>query len=191
MAYEDIQIPIHGQPADPDTYGVRVRNAILDLDQRLALREAAEELPSAVTATAGGGGTNSIVSAINTWANLPTNGVTAQITNPSDLFNLRCLVLFGAWFDVAATGSCRFSFNITGGVTKSPGPGANNPAGWGLLPIEGGNGEVGQRMGAFQLLIPAGAATVTLTGQAYRTAAVASQVNYPTVEIIPWRYEIP
>ena len=183
--------PVQGQPVSSSLFGQKVIDAITDMDLRIALREAQLELPASVTATAGGAGTNTCAGTANVWNNLPTNALTASITNPSDIFNLRCLVFQGAWLD-SDTGTIRFGINITGGVVSDPNPGTNSAAGWGMVPHAGVTGSVTQHSGAFQLLIPAGAAAVNFTGQYMRSSASGTQqVNYATLEVVPWRYELP
>lgn len=43
MAYEDIQVPISGQPASSSLFGYKVRDAILDLDRRLSIAEISQQ----------------------------------------------------------------------------------------------------------------------------------------------------
>lgn len=43
MAYEDIQIPISGQPVSSSLFGVKVREAILDLDARTNIQEISQQ----------------------------------------------------------------------------------------------------------------------------------------------------
>lgn len=185
--YDGIQIPVQGQPISSGGYGIPARNAILDLDARVARVEANNVLPAPVNAF--GNGTNQITAAINTWQTLATANAVANITNPSDTFQLRCLVFFGAWMTTSG-GAVRMGLNVTGGVTSDPEIGANSPLGYGLTP-QSTNANSSGNMGVFQLVIPPNVATVTLTAQGHRTASSTQFVNYPTIEIIPFRYELP
>ena len=181
-----IGVPVQGQPISSGGYGIPVRDAIIDLDARVSVREAAEALPAAVSAAGGSG--NSVTAAINTWQTITPNGAAVAITNPSTTFDLMCLVFFGCWLSIATSGDVRMGINVTGGVTSDPDPGSNSPVGFGLLPLTSSSSAQGQ-MGMFQLLIPAGAGAVTLTAQARRSVANAATANYPSINVIPWRYQ--
>jgi hypothetical protein len=186
--YDDIGLPVKGQPISSSLFGIKVRNAIIDLGVRMGIREAAEQLPAAVKI--GGNGTNVIAAAANTWANLPTTTAVVTITNPSSTFKLVCLVFFGAWMQ-SSVGDVRAGINITGGVVSDPDPGDNSPAGYGLMPLTSSTTPVAQ-MGMFQLDIPPGAATVTLTMQGRRSNGTANaQVNYPTINVVPQHFATP
>lgn len=184
--YDDIVIPTAGQPVSSSTFGKKVRDYIIDLGARMTVREAAEELPSPISGT--GGNSNSITAAINTWQTIGPNGVAVNVTNPSTIFDLICLVFFGGWMNIATAGNLRMGINVTGGVTSDPEPGFNSPVGFGMMPITSVAGLSQQCMGMFQLEIPAGAATVTLTAQGQRSAANAANINYPAINVIPIRY---
>jgi hypothetical protein len=182
-----IGLPIQGQPISSGNYGIKVRDAINDLDLRVAQIEASQILPLSVRNT---GSTNVFAGAANVWANLPTNPwPTTQMTNPSVDFDLYCLVNFGAWLQ-NNTGSLRMGVLVSGGVTAGPDPGANSVAGWGMMPLESTAGLQSQHAGAFSIIIPAGAAAVTFTAQAQRSVASGVQnVNYPTIEVTPIRFQ--
>jgi hypothetical protein len=169
-------------------FGEKVRNALLHIDARLSLLEAAQQLPEPVTGFANG--PNTFLGAVGVWGVLPTNTFNVQITNPSDTFDLVCFVFFGAWL-VAAGGDVRMGVDVTGGVVSDPDPGANSPAAFGLMPDEGANNLTSSHMGVFRLNIPAGASTVTLTPKAFRSAASSTNVNYPVIEVVPFRYQLP
>ena len=195
MAYEDIQVALTNQPASSGMFGVKVRDSILDLDRRMSLVEAQSILPLAVRGAApGAGGTNTIVSAIGTWANLPSNtwGL-IQMTNPSAIFDMYCLVTFGAWIR-SSVGSVRMGCVLSGGVVSGPDPGTNNLAGFGLMPLEtqtnAASGASNQHSGTFSLVIPAGASTVTFVAQAQRSSSSGeTNLNYPSIEVTPIRFQ--
>jgi hypothetical protein len=186
--YDGIAAPISGQPMSVGMYGIPMRDAVRDLDVRVALLEAAQILPIAVRGSASG--TNTLTPAINVWTNLPTNTWgTVQMTNPSTEFDLMCLVSFGAWMNNTA-GSLRFGVLLTGGVSAGPDPSTNSVAGFGMMPLEGANSQSVQHAGSFSLIIPAGAAAVTFTGQGQRSVASGTQnINYPTIEVTPIRFQ--
>jgi hypothetical protein len=186
--YDDIALPVKGQPISSTGFGVKARNAIIDLGRRMGIREAAEQLPSSVSVQ--GNGINSITAAINTWQTMPSFPASVNITNPSTTFNLVCFVFFGAWMQIATSGTIRMGINVTGGVTADPDPGVNSPVGWGLVPMTSSAGS-DQHSGMFQLTIPPNVAAVNLNAQGMRSAANAAQVNYPSINVIPWRYETP
>lgn len=186
-----IVVPVAGQPISVGSYGIPVRDAILDLDERLGVREAAEALPASLNVQ--GNGVNSLTNTINAWQTLTANPASLVVTNPSSVFNLVCMVYFGGWMQVGAGGGgdLRMGINVTGGVTSDPDPGANSPVGYGLMPLVSSL-TVEQKMGMFELIIPAGAAAVTLTAQGRRTSnasTTACQINYPAINVIPWRYQ--
>jgi hypothetical protein len=190
-AYDTIGIPVGGQKVSTAQFGIKVRDAIIDLDARMALRESAELLPAPVSAT--GGTPNSVTAATNVWQTLSPNGASVVMTNPSATFDLVCLVFFGGWMAIASGGTrdVRMGLNITGGVTSDPDPGPNSPVGYGLLPLTS-NIDAQQGMGMFQLEIPAGAGAVTLTAQGRRSnSANAATINYPAINVIPIRYDVP
>lgn len=186
--YDDIVVPVQGQPISSSGFGNKVRDYIIDLGVRMGIREAAEELPAPWSAAGGNG--NSVTAAINTWQTLTPNGVSLVVTNPSIQFDLVCMVYFGAWMQIATAGSVRFGLNITGGVTSDPDPGANSPVGFGLMPLTSAANSQ-QCTGLFQMTIPAGAAAVTLTGQGFRSIANAASVNYPAINVVPQQYRLP
>lgn len=184
-----IGVPVGGQPISTSAFGVPVRNAINDIDTRLAILEAAQLLPANVSAQ--GGGINTISAAANVWAVLPNFPVSVVMTNPSDVFNLVCNVFFGAWMQAAA-GDVRMGFVLSGGLTVSPPTtGANQPIGWGLLPLTTQTTS-DQHMGFAQVVIPAGASAVTFTGWGMRSNGTSnSQVNYPSINVVPDRFVAP
>ncbi len=182
-----IAVPVQGQKASSGAYGIPVRNAILDLDRRLLLREAAEMLPANVSAS--GGGVNSVTAAVNVWQVLSSFPAAATISNPSSEFDLVVNVHFGAWMNTSA-GDVRMGLVLSGGLTVStPGPGANQPIGWGLFPTTSQT-TVDQHAGFMQAVIPAGAAAVTFTAYGLRSnGAATAQVNYPSINLVPDRFQ--
>jgi hypothetical protein len=188
-----IGVPVPGQPISAGAYGIPVRDAIIDLDTRVGIREAAEQLPASVS-NANNGASGTWTAGAGIWAVLPTNPLSVAFTNPSTVFNLVCNVFYGAWIRSATAGTqARFGIALSGGVTvATPAAGvANQPVGWGLFPTNGGNPNLEQHMGFFQMVIPAGAAAVTLTAQGYRSAANTVEFAYPTIAVVPDRYELP
>ncbi|MET0416847.1 MAG: hypothetical protein ABW022_12590 [Actinoplanes sp.] len=187
-----IVLPISGQPISVGSYGKPVRDAILDLDARMLLQEAADVLPDSVSNT-NSGASGTFSTAAGTWAVLPSNPLAVNFTNPSTVFNLVCNVSYGAWIRSATAGTqARFGLALSGGLTvATPGPGANQPVGWGLFPTNGGNASLSQHMGFFQMIIPPSVAAVTLTAMGYRSLANTVEFLYPTIHVVPDRYELP
>jgi hypothetical protein len=185
--YDNIATPIDGQPASVGLFGVPVRDAIRDLDVRLSLREAAELLPANVGVF--GNGINNLAGGAAAWTNLPSFPAVVAMTNPSADFDLVCNVYFGCWMQTSA-GDVRMGIVLSGGVTVSPpAPGVNNVTGWGLMPMTTQT-TADQHMGFMQVVIPAGAAAVTFTAQGARSnGAAAAQVNYPTINVVPDRFQ--
>lgn len=193
-AYDSIQVPIQGQPASASLFGNAVRNALIDVDARLSIVEnLTAPMPDPVKI--GANGVNSITSAVGVWANLPTNTFSAQIANPSTVFDMWCIVLFGAWMIGQQTGNVRMSLLISGGVSVTEDPIANGLAAYGMMPLEGDSvaGNTRQHMGAFSLKIPAGAATVTFVPRVQHSTSPTTphQCNYPSLEIMPYRFSKP
>jgi hypothetical protein len=183
-----IATPVSSQPISVGAYGVPVRNAILDLDRRLSLREAAELLPA--NQSVYGNGINTMVGGANVWTAMPSFPAAVSITNPSTDFSLVCNVFFGAWMQTSA-GDVRMGIALSGGVTvATPGPGTNQPTGWGLFPHTSST-TADQHMGFMQVTIPPGVAAVTFTAQGARSNATATvQINYPTVHVVPDRFTV-
>jgi hypothetical protein len=190
-AYDSlIGVPIPGQPISSGAYGVPVRNAILDLDTRLAIIEASQQLPASVFVAATGA--NPITWGAGTWQDLTASPATVEFTNPSTAFDLVLNVYFGCWASALSGAQARMGLKLTGGVSvPTPGAGlANQPAGWGLFPVTT-QATLDQHMGLMQVIIPAGAAAVTFTAQGYRSAAQTTTVDYPTIHVVPERYQLP
>jgi hypothetical protein len=182
-----IAAPVPGQPISTGAYGIPVRNAILDLDTRLSLREAAEILPANVGGY--GNGINTLAGGAAAWTAMPSFPIALQMTNPSADFDLVVNVFFGAWMSASA-GDVRMGIVLSGGLTVTPpAPGANQPAGWGQMPMTSQT-TADQHMGFMQVVIPAGAATVTFTAHGARSNGTANaQVNYPTINLVPDRFQ--
>lgn len=182
-----IAVPVPGQPISAGAYGIPVRNAILDLDTRMSLRETAEILPANQSAT--GGGVNSVTAAVNVWQDLTAFPASVVMTNPSTDFDLVVNVHFGAWMSASA-GDVRMGIVLSGGLTvATPGPGVNNVIGWGLLPTTSQT-TVDQHNGFMQVIIPAGAAAVTFKAWGMRTnSGATAQVNYPSINLVPDRFQ--
>lgn len=189
-----IGVPISGQPISSGGYGVPVRNAILDLDNRVGIREAATQLPASASATSNAAAGTFSASA-GVWAVLPGNPLSLNFTNPSTVFTLVCNVYFGAWMrnstsTTLSTTQARFGLQLSGGVTATVGvPGANQPTGWGMYPATT-NPQLDQHNGFFQMLIPPSVAAVTLTAMGYRSAATFVEFMYPTINVVPDRYQL-
>lgn len=183
-----IGIPVSGQKISVGTYGIPVRNAILDLDRRLALREAAETLPAKVSVM--GNGANTLAGGANVYTALPTFPAAVSITNPSTEFSLVCNVLFGCWM-LASAGDVRMGIALSGGLTVAANTlGANQPVGHGMYPFATSTTSE-QHMGFFQMTIPPGAAAVTLTAHGARSNGTANaQVNYASIDVVPARFTV-
>lgn len=188
--YDSIQVPVKGQPISSGGFGGPVRDAIVDMDMRVALLEASLILPEAVRGA--GSNVNNVTAAVNTWQTLTASvWPTMQMTNPSDTFDLVCLVQYGAWM-ICSSGSVRFGVLLTGGLSGGPDPGNPGPAGWGMVPLESsGTTFSSQHHASFSIVIPAGAAPVTFTPQGQRSSSSAGTygVNYPSIEIMPVRFQ--
>ena len=183
-----ISVPVSSQKISVGTYGIPMRDAVLDLDRRLLLREAAEQLPANVSIY--GNGINSLVGAANAWTAMPSFPAVVQMTNPSTDFSLVCNVFFGAWFSTSA-GDVRMGIALSGGLTvATPAPGVNQPTGWGLFPHTSQT-TADQHNGFMQVVIPPGAATVTFTAMGARSnGAATAQCNYPTIHVVPDRFMV-
>jgi hypothetical protein len=186
--YDSIGIPVQGQPISSSQYGIRVRDAVVDLDRRVSLLEASQILPDNVSAASSTSGI-SISWTLGTWQDLPS-GVNASITNPSADFELVVNVYFGCW--IAAGTQGRLGLRLSGGITlATPNVGvANQPAGWGLFPVTTQASD-DQHMGFMQVVIPPGVAAVTFTAMGYRSAASAVTMSFPTIHLVPDRYQLP
>jgi hypothetical protein len=140
-------------------------------------------------AVASGAGSN-VISSL-TFAALPSSPVSVVMTNPSSVYNLEVDVQFGAW--VAASNT---ALQLQGGVAASGGMsfaadslGAGGPVTLGQV-ILTQNTDAHSAMSGFPVIIPAGAAAVTFTLQAKRTAALAgsSIFNNPFLNVQPRRF---
>jgi hypothetical protein len=188
-----IGVPVSGQPISVGAYGIPVRDAIIHMDERVSIREAATELPASAS-IANNGASGTWTAGAGVWATLPSNPISLAYTNPSTVFNLVCNVSYGAWIRSATAGTqARFGLALSGGLTvATPAAGvANQPVGWGLFPTNGGNASLSQHMGFFQMIIPPSVAAVTLTAMGYRSAANTVEFLYPTIHVVPDRYELP
>lgn len=182
-----IAIPVQGQKVSSGAYGIAMRDALIDIDRRLLLREAAEILPANVGTY--GNGVNTLAGGAGVWTAMPSFPAAVVMTNPSSDFALVCNVFFGAWM-VASAGDVRMGIVLSGGLTVSPpAPGVNNVTGWGLMPHTAST-TADQHNGFMQVTIPAGAAAVTFTAQGARSNGAATcQVNYPTINVVPDRFQ--
>ncbi len=191
--YDSIAVPVDGQKISVDTYGIPVRDAIRDLDIRMSLREAAELLPESVSAANMTNTTGTFSGTAATFSALTVNPISCIMTNPSTIFDLVCNVYFGAWMNVASAAQVRLGVLLTGGVSAGPNSGfgvPNQPVGAGLSP-QSSSANLDQHVGFFQCIIPAGAAAVTFAIHGYRSSAVATVIQYPTIYVVPDRYQLP
>jgi hypothetical protein len=146
--------------------------------------------PAMPASTADTGGISSITAL--TWGT-PGLSATAAITNPSAARSLLCDVKYTAWLS-ASGAAVRAAPSISGAVTAVPSGTALPPAcaGWGEVLYQGApaSGTSYSQMGAsVPLSVPAGG-TVTVTMKALRDSATGTQsLNYPTIRIIPVRYQ--
>ncbi len=148
------------------------------------------DLPDSVTSQV----TNTITVTATALATLPSPGPLAiSITNPSAEYNLEVDVQFSAWLTLAAT-----TTSLTVGVAGSGG------MTWGAASFGAGgpvtnsdnlfyNGTVfTQQHSEYPIIIPAGAAAVTLTMQAFRSnTGAAANCNYPILRAKPRRFLVP
>jgi hypothetical protein len=139
-------------------------------------------LPDVVAAH--GNGTNTITSA--TFAALPTNTVSAAITNPHPTATMLCLVTYGAWMS-ASSGDVRYALNVSGSATIAAGIGGGAAIGYGEIPISSVSASI-LGSGSFTVELPASATAATFTGYAMRTGSGTVVCNYPTVRIVPLRF---
>jgi hypothetical protein len=186
--YDDIVIPVQGQPISSASFGKKVRDYIIDLGARMSIREAAELLPASIGVT--GGGVNTLAGGANVYTTFPSFPVSAIMTNPSTTFKLVVNVFFGCWMQTSA-GDVRMGIALSGGLTiSSPTIGANQPSGHGNYPFTQSTTS-DQHMGFMQVTIPPSVAAVTFTGMGARSnAAATANVNYPTINIVPDRYTL-
>lgn len=117
MAYEDIVIPVAGQPISSGAFGIKVRDAILDLDLRLSLVE-------------------SVLANYTTKTSNTARASTTTVTSDPDLFlpleeNGKYFVeIFGSVSGLAAA-DFKTQWSVPSGVTGlrrvlGPGSGAAN-----------------------------------------------------------------
>jgi hypothetical protein len=186
-AYDSlIQVPVPGQAISVSQYGVPVRDAILDIDDRL--EEATYELPNEQTGY--GAGANTIVSGANVWADLPTFPSAGSITNPHPSREMLCTVTYGAWLG-ATTGGVRIFPVFSGAVTLAGGSlgTGNGPEGWGEVPLSSLLAGTESGFAASTVTVPA-AGVLNFKIQALRSIASGTQqVNYATIRVNPLRYK--
>lgn len=141
-------------------------------------------LPDPVTAT--GNGANAVTA--TSWAVLPTTTCTASITNPHPTAGMLVTVAYGAWMSAATAGDVRLSVDVSGALTIAPGVGGGAAIGWGEIPVATATQPNAQRQATITLTLPPG--TTTFKVYAYKTGAGTNTVNYPTLRIIPIRYDL-
>lgn len=146
------------------------------------------DLPDAVAGLVN----NTISVTATALATLPTP-LSISITNPSADYNMEVDVSFSAWLLLGAT-----TTSITVGVAGSGGMtwgassfGAGGPIANSDNMFYNGTVFVMQRS-EYPVIIPAGAAALTLTMQAFRSNTGASaNCNYPTLRAKPRRFLVP
>lgn len=143
------------------------------------------DMPDVVSAY--GNGTNAVTA--TTFTDLPTNGVSAAITNPHPTASLIVLVTFGAWLQGNGT-FVRACPRVSGSTTISAGIGVGGPLGWGEIPGTSASTPV-SCSGSATYELPASSTAATFTLQAYRdNTSNSTAVNYPVIRIIPIRYNV-
>jgi hypothetical protein len=183
-----IATPIPGQPISAGSFGVPVRNAILDLDNRLAVREAAEALPPPQTAFVA----STIAITSGSFAALPSPGpLQLTITNPSNVFDLEIDVTHSAWISIGGATDVRGGLAATGGMSFGPVAfGSGGAVAYSDTLFSQTTATTMQRVN-LSIRIPAGAAAITFAVQAMRSTSGSANYNYPTLRIQPRRFIVP
>lgn len=146
------------------------------------------DLPDEVSAS--GASVNTLAGGAATWTNLPTNNISAVITNPSSTRDLLVQVSYGAWLDTSA-GDVRFCIACSGGLTIGDGIGVGGALSWGEIPSVAGTVAT-QCFATYTAVILAGAAACTFRARGYRSSGAATaHVNYPTLRVTPIRWQRP
>lgn len=186
-----ITLPIQGQPISSSGFGIPVKNAIENLDARLTIREALENIPDDVVATIAG----TIAITATSAATLPSPGpLSVAFTNPSSEFDLVVDLSFSAWMSCGTSTSVQAGVAASGGMTWNynqfnvGGPIANSDN------LFSAGAVTMQQKSGYPVRIPAGAAAVTFTVQAFRSGGTTTTLpsyNYPTLRITPRAYVLP
>lgn len=145
-------------------------------------------LPGDAVAAAGGAGTNTI--SATTWAVLPTNPVSASISNPHPSLSLLVDCYYGGWLIGAgvSSGGVRAGIDISGSVAISPGVGAGAAVGWGEILFNQTSQPV-QCHSMITVELPVSTTAAVFAMHAYRDASGSGwQVNYPTIRLVPRRF---
>lgn len=144
------------------------------------------DLPDIVTAF--GNGTNVVTA--TSFTDLPTTACIAAITNPHPTAAMIVEVHFGSWLTAGSNIFTRFCPRVSGSVTIAAGIGNGGPIGWGEVPGHSSTNKL-QLMGMATYSLPASGTAATFTVQAYRDSASGTQnVDYPTLRIVPIRFDI-
>jgi hypothetical protein len=134
-------------------------------------------------------GTNSITSL--TWAVMPTATADATITNPSNSYNLKVLVLFAGQF-VANGQGIQACIAASGGINISPGPGNGGASGNGEIPSipSQGNGNAFPFSNHVTFSIPPAASAVTFSwyGMVLGAGGTTESIKNITTRVIPLYY---
>lgn len=151
-------------------------------------KASAVDLTLPIPAQAYANGVNTIVSAANTWADLPTIACAVSITNPHPTAPMLCLVTWSAWLSVTTSSEVRVAPRVSGSTTITAGPGGI-AYGWGQIPRADTTTGYGSKGGSGYVQLPASVTAATFTLQAFRVAATGTQqVNYSVMEICPLRF---
>lgn len=178
--------PEFGFPVPQSTDPPRGYEQIEDL--ALAV-ETVLNLPARAEAFVG----NTIAITATGFATLPSPGpVAVSMTNPSTVYGLECDVEFSAWINPNG------ALNVQGGVAASGGmTWTANGFGAGGPVANSDNMFLSATQSQLQhccypIIIPAGAAAVTFTLQAFRGNTAGSPAfNYPILRVIPRRFVAP
>lgn len=139
-------------------------------------------LPDDVNATAS---SSTITS--TTYANLPNN-LAAAITNPRSDLDMEVDVVVSAWMASNGTVELTATFALSGGMTVAAGSAVLSN---GELMLEVGTTATDHQK-TVPIIIPAGAAAVTVTVQARRNSASGTQIfNVPALRLKPRRWLVP
>lgn len=140
----------------------------------------------------GANGSNTITS--TSYAALPTTPISVSITNPSSVYRLLVDVRISAWMaSTVTTVELTASVNGSGGMTFAAGSTGNGHAvaqSENLLTTLGSTAQ--QYASSVPIIIPAGAAAVTLAMYAKRNSASGTQsLLQPVIRAIPMRFMLP
>lgn len=153
-----------------------------------ALADKLDFLLSIPAATNGSSSGSNAITATS-YGNLPTTPISCAMTNPSSDYGLLCHVSISAWM-ASATSTTELTASVagSGGMTFAAGSTGNGHALQQSENLLTTLTPAQQYQSTVPVVIPAGAAAVTFTFQAKRSAATSCTLNAPVIRCTPIRY---